>query len=226
MTFVSELFCPRAAGLLRLSITLVALTLGVFPSTEAAAVQANPTTLTFQATIGSSNPPSQTINLSKTSAKQVNWTSVDNANWLNVAPGSGRIGTSTRIMVSVNISGLAAGSYKGNVLITLNKGGSVSIPVALTVAPAASGGSGTASTTGGSPTTITWAANTENDLAGYRVYVGTSPGSYDTSIDVGKVTSYSLASLKSGVTYYFTVTAYDTSGNESIRAVEVSKSIY
>ena len=141
-------------------------------------------------------------------------------------PGSGRIGTSTRITVSVNISGLAAGSYKGNVLITLNKGGSVSIPVALTVAPASSGGSGTASTSGGPLTTISWAANTETDLAGYRVYVGTSPGSYNTTIDVGKVTSYSLANLKSGVTYYFTVTAYDTSGNESIRAVEASKSIY
>lgn len=226
MTFVSEPFSPGAAGLLRLSITLVALTLGVFPSGETEALQATPTTLTFQATIGSSNPPSQTINLSKTSAKQVNWKSIDNANWLSVVPGSGKFGTSTRIMVSVNISGLAAGVYKGNVLITLNKGGSVSIPVALTVAPASSGGPGTAGTTGGTPTIITWAANTETDLAGYRVYVGTSPGSYNTSIDVGKVTSYSLANLKPGVTYYFTVTAYDVSGNESIRAVEVSKSVY
>ena len=68
MTLVSELVSPGAAGPVRL-FTLVALTLNLLASTEGAAVQANPTTLTFQATIGSSNPPSQTINLSKSSAK-------------------------------------------------------------------------------------------------------------------------------------------------------------
>ena len=55
MTLVSELFSPGAAGPVRL-FTLVALTLNLLASTEGAAVQANPTRLTFQATIGSSNP--------------------------------------------------------------------------------------------------------------------------------------------------------------------------
>ena len=133
------------------------------------------------------------------------------------------MGTSTPITVSVNINGLPAGSYKGNVLITLIKGGSVSIPITLTVTSMSSGGT---STTGTTSTTLAWTANAESDLAGYKVYVGTSSGLYGTPTDVGKVTSYTLANLKAGATYYFTVTAYDATGNESLHSAEVSKSIY
>lgn len=70
---------------------------------------------------------------------------------------------------------------------------------------------------------LTWDANTEADLAGYKVYYGTSSRSYGAPIDVGNQTSYSVTGLGSQ-TYYFAVTAYNTSGAESGYSNEVSKS--
>ena len=59
---------------------------------------------------------------------------------------------------------------------------------------------------------------------GFKVYYGTSPRSYSTTINVGMVSTYSLTGLAPG-TYYFTVTAYDASGNESGYSNEASKTI-
>ena len=63
--------------------------------------------------------------------------------------------------------------------------------------------------------TLYWDANTEPDLAGYNVYYGTSSRNYGNPIPVGNTTSYDVDNLVEGVTYYFAVTALDTSGNES-----------
>lgn len=53
------------------------------------------------------------------------------------------------------------------------------------------------------------------DLQGFIVNIGEQPGRYTRSIDVGNVTSYRVANLTAGRTYYFVVSAYDRSGNES-----------
>lgn len=74
-----------------------------------------------------------------------------------------------------------------------------------------------------SSATLQWAANTESDLAGYKLYQGTTTASYGLPIDVGNVTTHTTASLQAGLTYYFAVTAYDTAGNESSPSAEVSK---
>jgi hypothetical protein len=63
------------------------------------------------------------------------------------------------------------------------------------------------------------------DLNGYIVYYGTESGNYSQSIDVGNVTTYTVINLTPGTTYYFAVTAYDTSGNESAYSNEVNKVI-
>jgi hypothetical protein len=78
--------------------------------------------------------------------------------------------------------------------------------------------------------TLSWTApgastdgSTQTDLSGYNVYYGTSSGTYGVPINVGNVTSYTLNGLGTG-TYYFAVTAYNTSGIESGFSNEVSKS--
>ena len=63
--------------------------------------------------------------------------------------------------------------------------------------------------------TLAWDSNEEMDVAGYRVYYGTSSGHYTTMISVGNKTSCTITNLEPGRTYYFTATAYDFNGNES-----------
>ncbi|NUO80187.1 T9SS type A sorting domain-containing protein [candidate division KSB1 bacterium] len=69
--------------------------------------------------------------------------------------------------------------------------------------------------------TLLWQPNVERDLAGYKVYIGEKPKQYNTVVNVGKRTRYSLDSLPRDKTYYLAVTAYDASGNESAHSQEV-----
>lgn len=62
-----------------------------------------------------------------------------------------------------------------------------------------------------------------DDLAGYNIYYGTASRNYSASINAGDVLNYQVNNLSTGVTYYFTTTAYDTSGNESGYSNEISK---
>jgi type IV pilus assembly protein PilY1 len=68
---------------------------------------------------------------------------------------------------------------------------------------------------------LAWDANSESDLAGYKVYYGTSSKSYSGSVDVGNATAYDLTGLTEGQTYYIAVTAYNTSSSESTYSSEV-----
>lgn len=70
--------------------------------------------------------------------------------------------------------------------------------------------------------TLAWDANTDPDVAGYKVYYGTSSKSYEGSVDVGNVTACTIAGLKGGQTYYFAVTDYNKSNSESGYSNEVS----
>src|SRR5262245_16698516 len=67
--------------------------------------------------------------------------------------------------------------------------------------------------------TLTWTANTEPDLAGYRVYqcnqepCTLTSGMASLLITLGNVTSFNIGTPT--VTQYYFVTAYDTANNES-----------
>ena len=73
--------------------------------------------------------------------------------------------------------------------------------------------------------TLAWDANTESDLAGYKVHYGTASGSYTTSVDVHNVTTAIVTGLTAGQTYYFVVTAYNAANNESGYSNQVSYSV-
>jgi phage baseplate assembly protein W len=98
-------------------------------------------------------------------------------------------------------------------------------PVAVTPTPTSSASS-TAPKTANA--TVSWYANTESDLAGYRIYVGTRSGSYGFvgPFEVTNSTSFTVPNLPLGATYFFAVSAFDKSGNESAKSTEVSKSLF
>lgn len=85
--------------------------------------------------------------------------------------------------------------------------------------------------------TLSWSANTESDLAGYKIYYGVSPrasdcptADYSEILDVEKTATpdkpaYKIENLDTGKTYYFSITSYDISGNESCFSPEMSKNI-
>jgi hypothetical protein len=72
--------------------------------------------------------------------------------------------------------------------------------------------------------TLTWNANTESDLAGYKLYWRVKDGEWQEPIVVEKVTELKLDGILVGAIYEFTLTAFDTSGNESQRSNMVFKS--
>ncbi len=70
--------------------------------------------------------------------------------------------------------------------------------------------------------TLAWDPAGSPDAVGYKVYYGASSKAYNSSIDVGNVTSYTVTGLSVGQAYYFAATAYDAQGQESPYSNEVS----
>lgn len=67
------------------------------------------------------------------------------------------------------------------------------------------------------PTVVSWVASTSSNVAGYNVYRGTSVSGQYTKLNSALITttSYSDTTSQPGQTYFYVVTAVDTSGNES-----------
>ena len=77
--------------------------------------------------------------------------------------------------------------------------------------------------------TLAWKANREPDLAGYKIYIGTTSGTYNLAgspFSTEIITSYIASNLPKGQTYFFAISAYDSAGNESVLSAEVSRSLY
>jgi subtilase family protein/BACON domain-containing protein len=93
----------------------------------------SPTSMSFTATAGGSNPANQSLSITNTGGGTLNWTASSNATWLSVSPTSGTAPSTAT--VSVNITGLAAGTYNGAITITATGATNtpVTVPVTLTV---------------------------------------------------------------------------------------------
>jgi hypothetical protein len=68
---------------------------------------------------------------------------------------------------------------------------------------------------------IAWDANREKNVAGYIVYVGTQPGTYSESFDVGSVTTFTYQGAATQP-YYFAVAAYFPGPVVGRRSAEVA----
>lgn len=177
----------------------------------------NPASLSFSGIVGGTNPLAKTMNLVNPTGGTLTWSMTESAAWLALNTAAGTTTTETdQVSASVSIQGLAAGTY--NTVIAITASGATNspqqIPVSLTLSQP--------STTTGS-VALSWIANTEPDLAGYKVYIGTQSQLYNPPITLGPVTAYNAANLTSGRTYYFCVSAFDSAGNESPCSTEVSK---
>ena len=103
--------------------------------------------------------------------------------------------------------------------------GSAAAATPTALLPCAGGGAATVS----GAANLSWDPVTAANLSGYRVYYGTTPASYfqqaGRGLDAGNITSYAATGLTRGTRYYFSVTAYDAAGLESIYSNEVCKDI-
>ena len=187
-------------------------------TTTTPSILLNPTSLSFSGTAGGANPLAKTMNLANPAGGTLTWSMTESAAWLALNIASGTTTTETdQVSASVSIQGLAAGTYS-TVIAVAALGAANSpqqIPVSLTISqptPVTTRSAG-----------LSWTANTEPDLAGYKIYIGTQSGLYNPPIVLGTVAAYTATNLASGKTYYFCISAFDSASNESLCSAEVSK---
>jgi hypothetical protein len=70
--------------------------------------------------------------------------------------------------------------------------------------------------------TLAWDPSDDPGVVGYRIYEGMATQTYTIVIDVGNNLNATIFGLAAGETYYFAVTAYDSSGLESSFSGELS----
>ncbi len=93
-----------------------------------------------------------------------------------------------------------------------------------TDAPAIPGGLGVTDINGitESSVPLKWNQNSESDLGHYNISYGTTPGNYNSVLEAdADASSFVISGLTNAKRYYFTISAVDTSGNESDNADEL-----
>jgi len=100
----------------------------------------SPTSFGFSATEGGANPADQTLEIWNSGADTLDWSISDDADWLSSSPETGSsIGPTdvSEVTVSVDITGMSAGSYNATITITAiaATNSQEAVPVELTVNP-------------------------------------------------------------------------------------------
>ena len=189
-------------------------TVGVTLTLSAGSLTLSSNNLTFTATQGSADPAPK--NLTVNSKGSWTATTTGTAPWLSLSQFSGL--NNGTITTRVDTSKAKQGENQATITVT---SGGITKTVTITL---------TLNASSSSSATLTWRANSETDLAGYKIYRSTIPGRYEQGNVVamlrGNVTTYQATGLQFGKTYFFVVTAFDIAGNESGYSNEVSKSVY
>lgn len=184
-------------------------------------IASEPPSFTFTATEGGLNPSSQTLGIWNSGGETLTWAVSDNATWLNLNPTSGSSRSETdNVTVSVDILGMAAGSY--NAIITISAPGATNTPqmvsVGLTINPAPTIGYSpssfgfSATEAGANPPsqtlsiwnskggTLNWSVSHDADWLSLNPTNGTSAGEHD-----GVTVSVNISGMTPG-SYNATIT--------------------
>ena len=193
------------------SASLPAFTIAVAaPPNRPPTISGTPATSVLQGTLYSfqptaADPDGNTLTFSI--ANRPAWATFDSSTGrVQGTPGPGDVGTTTSVVISVS-DGVA----------------SASLPAFSVAVQALATGSATLSW---QPPTTNTDGTALTNLAGYKIYWGTSPGNYSSSATINNsgITTYVVESLTPN-TYYFAVKAVNGSGTESVFSNAVSKTI-
>jgi len=138
--------------------------------TGTASLKVSSSGLSFPMTVGGPSPAAQSISIASSTATSASWSAQPSQPWILLSASSGTV--PSQLLVSVNPSGMTAGTHSGNIQINAPSlsGSPVTIAVALTItAPGSGGGGGTPPPSGGgqsfyvSPTGSHSAAGSKTD---------------------------------------------------------------
>jgi hypothetical protein len=105
---------PGAEG----SPARIPVSLQLDPKDQRPILVVEPTSLSFRAEVGGSNPAAQTLRIRNEGAGTLSWRASSNVRWLSLHPSSGTLTTgSTTVRVSVTIRDLSAGTYRGQITV-------------------------------------------------------------------------------------------------------------
>ncbi len=175
-----------------------------------------------------SNPTGAQVTFSATSS--------DGNGGFHLGPSTGTTSWTSSIGTSYTGTGgcsVAANSGQACVLLTIDSVFSHTITITATVSSQGTHTSVSSSTTVLDPPQppsdlvlsvgsirMNWKPSSTPNVAGYRVYLGHTPGQYDRTIDVGNTTTAHITDVDYGTTYYATVRAYTAEGLTSEAAPE------
>lgn len=219
-------FDPTAAGDVSGSISLssnapnspTALALSGTGVTATATLSVSPSSLAFgNITVNASSSQSVSLKNTGNSNVTISGVSVTGAGFSDSGVNAGLIlSPDQTATLKVAFAPTTAGNILGSVKITSNATGS---PQSVTLS-----GNGVTSHS----VSLVWSASTSSDVVGYNVYRGTVSGTYSkiTSAPIGS-TSYTDTTVQSGqsTTYYYVVTAVDSTGVESTNSNQATATI-
>lgn len=149
--------------------------------------------------------------------RTLTWSISNRPSWATFSTSTGALtGTPTAAQV---------GTYSGIAISASDGTNRTSLP-SFSIAVNAAGSSTGSATLSWTPPTTNTNGSTLSNLAGYRIYYGTSSSNLSRTIQVANagVTSYVVPDLSAG-TWYFAVRAYSSTGGESVNSNTASKTI-
>lgn len=180
------------------------------------------------------SPASSNVTVNGANVNGTNFTAANSQTWSISGTISGGAGSTVALSGAKSASTTAdtngnfafTGLSNGSYTVTPSKSGYTFSPASTNVTVNGANVSNTnfaATASGGSHSVdLNWIASTSSSVSGYKVYRSVTSGGPYTLLNAAPVTSivYTDSTVSGGATYYYVVTAVDSSGNESIYSNE------